>query len=224
MTRLSERQLNRATLARQLLLERVRLPAVEAVRRIVALQAQEAASPYLALWNRVERFDPAELDGAFLEQTVVKATLMRITLHAVHVSDYPLFHSAMQPTLRAARLGDRRFKATRLSSADADALIPEVSAFTTRARSNAEVEAWLDDRLGPLPKPGVWWALRQYGPFVHAPAGGPWSFGPRPAYVAAPDAGIRAPEDEHHRRHLRYADAHRAGRKPGLRRSTLRGR
>ncbi|HET7703214.1 MAG TPA: crosslink repair DNA glycosylase YcaQ family protein, partial [Candidatus Limnocylindrales bacterium] len=168
MTRLTERQLNRATLARQLLLERVRLPAVEAVRRIVALQAQEAASPYLALWNRVERFDPAELDRAFVEQTVVKATLMRITLHAVHVCDYPLLHSAMQPTLRAARLGDRRFRATGLSSADADALIPEVSAFAARPRSNAEVEAWLDERLGPTPKPGVWWALRQYGPFVHA--------------------------------------------------------
>ncbi|HET7727312.1 MAG TPA: crosslink repair DNA glycosylase YcaQ family protein, partial [Candidatus Limnocylindrales bacterium] len=74
-------------------------------------------------------------------------------------------------------------------------LIPEVSAFAARPRSNAEVEAWLDERLGPTPKPGVWWALRQYGPFVHAPTGGPWSFGPRPAYVAAPDAEVRAPEE-----------------------------
>ena len=55
---LTARQLNRATLARQLLLAREPLGVVDAVRRIVALQAQEAASPYIALWNRVAGFDP----------------------------------------------------------------------------------------------------------------------------------------------------------------------
>ena len=40
-----------------------------------------------------------------------------------------------------------------------------------------------------MSKPRIWWALRQYGPFVHAPTAPPWSFGPRPAYVAAPDQG-----------------------------------
>ena len=59
-------------------------------------------------------------------------------------------------------------------------------AFTATPRSNAEVEAWLDERLGVLPRPGVWWAMRTFGPFSHAPTGGPWSFGQRPAYVAAP--------------------------------------
>ncbi|HEX7222695.1 MAG TPA: crosslink repair DNA glycosylase YcaQ family protein, partial [Candidatus Limnocylindrales bacterium] len=59
------RQLNRATLARQLLLERAGLDVPTAVRRIVAIQAQEPASPYLALWNRIEGFDATHLDEAF---------------------------------------------------------------------------------------------------------------------------------------------------------------
>ena len=63
--RLTARRLNRATLARQLLLRREPLEVAEAVRRVVALQAQEAASPYLALWNRLAPFDPASLDAAF---------------------------------------------------------------------------------------------------------------------------------------------------------------
>ena len=62
---LTLRRLNRATLARQLPLRREPLPVVDAVRRIVAVQALEPPSPYAALWNRVAGFDPADLDAAF---------------------------------------------------------------------------------------------------------------------------------------------------------------
>lgn len=183
--RLTARQLNRGTLARQMLLRREPASVVEAVRRVVALQAQEPASPYLALWNRVEDLDPAAVDRAFRDGLIVKATLMRVTLHAVDATDYPAFHAAMQPTLRAARLNDRRFKRTGLTSSDADAMLPEVLDFADRPRTNAEAEAWLDERLGQTPRPGIWWAYRQYGPFVHAATGGPWAFGLRPSYIAA---------------------------------------
>jgi hypothetical protein len=183
---LTARRLNRATLHRQLLLRRAPLSVVEGLDRAVALQAQEPASPYVALWNRLHDFDPAELDRAFADQSIVKATLMRVTLHAVGGTDYPAFHEAMQPTLRAARLHDRRFGTAGLSIAEADALVPEVLAFTATPRTNAEVEAWLDTRLGAPPSRAfVWWALRQSGPFVHAPSDGPWSFTTRPRYVAA---------------------------------------
>ncbi|HKG57203.1 MAG TPA: winged helix DNA-binding domain-containing protein [Candidatus Limnocylindrales bacterium] len=184
--RLTARQLNRATLARQMLLRRERAGVVEAFRRVAAVQAQEPASPYIALWNRVQGFDATELDRAFAEYAIVKATLMRITLHAVDAADYPAFHEAMQPTLRAARMNDRRFTRTGLTKADADALVPAVLEFASKPRTNAEAEGWLDARLGVTPKPGVWWALRQAGPLVHAPTGGPWSFRPRPSYIAAP--------------------------------------
>jgi winged helix DNA-binding protein len=185
--KLTARQLNRATLGRQLLLRRESLDVVEAVHRVVALQAQEPASAYLALWNRLADFDPVALDRAFADHSVVKAQLMRITLHAVDATDYPFFHEAMQPSLRAARLNDQRFRRTGLTPADADALLPEVLAFAAQPRTNAEAEAWVDERLGVLPKPSVWWAFRQFGPLVHAPTGGPWSFGSRPSYVAARD-------------------------------------
>src|SRR5580692_5137528 len=134
--RLTARRLNRATLARQLLLRREPLEVAEAVRRVVALQAQAAASPYLALWNRLAPFDPASLDAAFAGHAVIKATLMRITLHAVTAADYPPFRGAMVESLRAARLRDRRYTQTGLSAADADALIPHLLEFTAERRTN----------------------------------------------------------------------------------------
>ena len=183
--RLTARELNRATLDRQLLLRRENLDVVEAVRRIVALQAQEAASPYLALWNRLAAFDPAELDAAFAAHEILKASLIRITLHAVHHTDHPRFHQAMVASLRGSRLGDDRFRQTGLTVEEADALVPEVLEFADRPRTNAQVQAFLDERVGVRPKPGVWWALRTFAPLVHAPTGGPWSFGPRPSYLQA---------------------------------------
>ncbi len=177
--RVTARQLNRATLDRQLLLRREPLGVVEGVRRVVALQAQEAASPYIALWNRLSGFDPAGLDAAFAARDIVKATLMRITLHAVHVEDYAAFHTAMQPTLRAARLHDRRFTDTGLAAADADALLPELVEFAAQPRTAAECKELLDASR-------MWWALRTFAPLLHSPTGGSWSFGPRPSYVAAP--------------------------------------
>ena len=184
---LTPRALNRATLARQLLLRREPVSAVEGLRRVLALQAQEAPSPYLALWNRVEGFDANELDLAFASQDVVKTQLLRVTLHAVAADDYPPLHEAMEPTLRAARLYDRRFRTEGVSIEDTVALVPDLLAFAASPRRNDEVEAWLEERFGG-PKPRIWWAMRQYGPFVHATTGGAWSFG------TAPDLrrGVRA--------------------------------
>lgn len=96
--------LNRATLARQLLLQLESNTISEAIRQIVALQAQRPPWPYLALWNRVANVDPGELDSAFIDGTVIKAPLMRVTLHAVHRDVYRPFREAVEPTLRAQRL------------------------------------------------------------------------------------------------------------------------
>src|SRR3954471_19983172 len=166
--RLTARQLNRATLARQLLLQREPVPVVDAVHRVVALQAQSPASPYLALWNRVAGFDAAALDAAFADRSIVKASLMRITLHAVAADDYPAFQHAVVNLLRAARLNDDRFKNTGLTTNDADAIVPEVLTYTAEPRTNAEMEAWLQTRFG-VPVPRLWWALRHFAPVVHAP-------------------------------------------------------
>jgi hypothetical protein len=182
--RITARELNRSTLGRQMLLRRESCDAADAVRRVVALQAQQAASPYLALWNRLTGFDPADLDAAFADRSVVKATLMRITVHAVHAGDYATFREAVEPTLRANRPNDR-FMASGLTRDDADMLIPGLLKFAKVPRTRAECEAWLEKQLGATPHPGAWWGLRRYAPLWHVPTGGPWSFSDRASYVAA---------------------------------------
>ncbi|MFD3926174.1 winged helix DNA-binding domain-containing protein [Streptomyces sp. NPDC058614] len=182
--KITARELNRATLSRQLLLEREPLNVVDAMRRVVALQAQHPASPYLALWNRLAGLSLADLDAAFADRAVVKATLMRITLHAVHADDYQVFREAMQPTLYGSRLG-YRFAEAGLTPADGEELVPELLAFADRPRTAAEMQEWVEERLGPEKKAGAWWGLRAYAPLLHVPTGGPWSFNTRSSYVAA---------------------------------------
>ncbi|OLB85663.1 MAG: hypothetical protein AUI15_32490 [Actinobacteria bacterium 13_2_20CM_2_66_6] len=80
---LSLRELNRATLARQMLLERAKLDVVTAVGRLAALQAQWAPSPYVALWSRLHGFKRERLWSAIERHAVVRARLMRGTLHLV---------------------------------------------------------------------------------------------------------------------------------------------
>jgi hypothetical protein len=187
-------ELNRATLARQLLLDRSSLSVADGVRRVVALQAQQPASPYVALWNRLCCLDPAELDAAFAGHRVVRAQLMRVTMHAVGAEDHQAFREAMDPTLRASRLGDPRFTASGLTLADADGLIGGLLDFAGQPRTNAECEAWVADRLGAPMPPTAWRMLRQYAPLWYVPTDGPWSFGTR-AYVAARPRPVLADPD-----------------------------
>ena len=78
---LTLRELNRALLARQLLLQRARLPVARAIERLGALQAQWSPAPYVALWTRLEGFSIPQLERALAGKRVVKATLMRSTRH-----------------------------------------------------------------------------------------------------------------------------------------------
>lgn len=97
---LTLRELNRALLARQLLLQRVRLPVARAIERVAALQAQWPPSSYIALWSRLEGFRRDDLMRTIERRRVVKATLMRGTLHHVSARDY----LAYAGLIRAARL------------------------------------------------------------------------------------------------------------------------
>ncbi|GAA1072193.1 winged helix DNA-binding domain-containing protein [Kitasatospora arboriphila] len=191
---LTARQLALAVLERQFLLERRRLDVAEAVRRLCALQAQAPASPYLALWNRVQDFAPEDLDAAFADGRVVKSTLMRLTLHVVHAEDHEPYRAAMLSTLRASRLYDRRFTATGLTPADADALLPELARFLQQPRTGARVEQEVARRHGEHAH-RVWWALRTFAPVHHAPTGGPWSFARPNSYRAAPAAAAAEPRE-----------------------------
>jgi winged helix DNA-binding protein len=93
---LTLRDLNRATLARQLLLERRRLSPPAAIERLVGMQAQWPPAPYLGLWSRLVGFRRASLERAVRQGDVLKPTVMRGTLHLVTARDYPLFYSAFK--------------------------------------------------------------------------------------------------------------------------------
>jgi len=90
------RELNRATLARQLLLERKRLDPVTAIERLAGMQAQWPPSPYVGLWSRLAGFRRETLEQAVLRGDVVKPTVMRGTLHLVAARDYPMFWTALR--------------------------------------------------------------------------------------------------------------------------------
>jgi Winged helix DNA-binding domain len=100
---LTLRELNRTTLLRQLLLKRARLRVAPALARLGGLQAQWAPSPYLALAARLEGFRREHLERALARDAVIKATLMRATLHLVSAGDYPLFAAAVRDAQAKAR-------------------------------------------------------------------------------------------------------------------------
>ena len=85
---LTERQLNRALLARQLLLDRGEVSLPEALEQIGGIQAQYAPAMYVGLWSRVEGLARGDLTGALEERSVIQATLMRSTIHLVAPRDY----------------------------------------------------------------------------------------------------------------------------------------
>jgi hypothetical protein len=93
---LSLRELNRATLARQMLLERRRSSPLAAIERLVGMQAQWPPAPYVGLWARVEGFRRSTLERAVQRGDVLKPSVMRGTLHLVTARDYPLFYAAFK--------------------------------------------------------------------------------------------------------------------------------
>jgi Winged helix DNA-binding domain len=97
---LSTRQLNRALLARQLLLERSSLPLEAALEQVAGLQAQYAPSPYVGLWSRLRDFRRDQLTAALEERRAVQATLLRVTIHIVSAADYPPFTEAIRSARR----------------------------------------------------------------------------------------------------------------------------
>jgi hypothetical protein len=92
---LTQRELNRATLARQLLLEPKRLSPVAVIERLVGMQAQWPSAPYVGIWTRTTSFRRESLERELARGAVVKATVMRQTLHLVTPHDYALIRAAM---------------------------------------------------------------------------------------------------------------------------------
>jgi len=99
---LTQRELNRALLARQLLLERERLTIPRALERMGGLQAQYAPSMYIGLWSRVAGFEREALTEALEKRKVIQGTLQRATIHLVSRRDYWPFEVAVRDARREA--------------------------------------------------------------------------------------------------------------------------
>ena len=107
---LTARELNRALLARQLLLERARLPVPRALEQIAGIQAQYAPSSYVGLSTRLDGFARDDLTRALERRSVAQGTLMRTTIHLVSARDYPLLSLAVKDARREQWLRARRGK------------------------------------------------------------------------------------------------------------------
>jgi Winged helix DNA-binding domain len=140
MRTLSRGELNRTLLQRQFLLERTRLPVVRVVARLVALQAQYSPSPYVALWSRIQAFDKQALTGALARGSVVKAGVMRGTLHVLTREIYPL--------LEAAHIESQsgRIRGLGVDPAALAAVWPDASLDAAEARALAGQVLGTDDR------------------------------------------------------------------------------
>jgi hypothetical protein len=105
---LAERELNRALLARQLLLERSPLTIERALEQLAGLQMQYAPSGYIGLWTRLEGFERDDLTRALERRSVVQGTLMRVTIHLVSAPDFPLFAAGVRESRREGWLRAHR--------------------------------------------------------------------------------------------------------------------
>ena len=164
---LSGRHLNRALLARQLLLERGGSNLPRALERIGGIQAQYAPSMYIGLWSRMADFERDHLTQALERRTVVQGTLMRTTIHLVSARDYWPFAVAVrrwrrESWLRAHRGGPGESEmagaARRLRPALAKGALPRAELDELLGKPGAAVLGgvglWLD--LVRVPPSGTW--------------------------------------------------------------------
>ena len=176
---LTSRDLNRATLARQMLLERETVPAVEAVERQTAIQAQDTRPPYIGLWSRVTGFGRDDLHAAYHDRTAVRATMMRGTLHTMTAADYAAVRAALAPMLAAAGRG---FEKTVDAAAAVQAgreLLADGPKTMTEIRA-AFAERFPEEHVRPMA-----YLARLNVPLVLVPNEDRWSFGRDSAFALA---------------------------------------
>ncbi|MEU5675115.1 winged helix DNA-binding domain-containing protein [Micromonospora sp. NPDC047753] len=151
MTILDTRALNRATLARQLLLDRADLPALDAVAHLGGLQAQEPQEPFVGLWSRLRAFDPAVLSNLLTQRHVVRTHLMRRTVHLLVADDVVAWRTRHDAMLRQRVLGVYRGE---LDGVDLDELAAAALAVVAdgEPRSMPDIGRALSERW---PTPGL---------------------------------------------------------------------
>ena len=157
---LTPRALNRATLARQLLLERKKTKPVAVIERLVGMQAQQARPPFIGLWSRIEGFKREDL----LRADVVRATMMRGTLHLMSHADYIEFRAAMQPMLSA--LG------ARAKGIDLDRILTNARTFFKKPRTFDEFRK----SIGGGDERAIAYAVRMNLPLIQTRTDERWGY------------------------------------------------
>ncbi|NVI97621.1 winged helix DNA-binding domain-containing protein [Myxococcus sp. AM009] len=189
-TSLTLRALNRATLARQMLLTREQTSVLGAVEQLLALQAQQAKPPFIGLWSRVEGFERAALQALLHRREVVRATLMRGTLHLASAKDYRNLRASFTPLLEASVASVLRERAKGLEVAP---LVKEARAFFEEAPRTFEA---LRDHLVALhpqiDERAMGFAVRMFLPLIQVPTETEWGY-PGTTDFAVADAWLGAP-------------------------------
>jgi hypothetical protein len=187
---LTERELNRAVLARQLLLERVKLPIPRALERVGCLQTQDARSGYIGLWSRVEGFQREQLTRALERRSVVQATMMRATIHMASTADYPVLVEGIRKGRREwwAKSHGKRFDTRKVPPA-----AKRVEALL------ADGPRWRKELVEELRLHSMMWnGVGMWVDLVRAPPSGTWER-PRGDLYATADSWIeplKATEEE----------------------------
>jgi len=164
--------LNRATLARQLLLERSPMAPFEAIGHLVGLQAQTATSWYLTLWSRLRDFDPVATGRLLEDRRIVRSWFMRATIHAVTDADAPDLRAFTQATIERAIRGKW---GEALSAIDLRELESKVRAFVATPRTPGELVAHLAAHWPDAPDALTMTnAIKAIVPLVQVPPRGVW--------------------------------------------------
>ena len=164
------RALGRATLARQLLLEPSKLTPLGAVHHLVGLQRDT----YVALWSRLDGFEPADLSALLEERAVVRIVVVRGTIHLVTAQDALDLRPLVQPVLDAELARHTEF-APHLHGVDLAPVLAEASALLgARPRTGPELREELARRFPDLHAPALAYAARCLLPLVQVPPRGVW--------------------------------------------------
>ncbi len=172
---LTVRELNRATLARQLLLERKRLSPAAVIERLVGMQAQWPPAPYVGIWTRTTDFRRGALERLLRSAGVVKATVMRQTLHLVTRRDYALLRAALSETNHLNQMPDaiRLAPAVRALAASGPVTTDDALAYLEREHGLTGVKARR-----------AWRGARVRAHVVHHPETALWHARPEGRFVA----------------------------------------
>jgi hypothetical protein len=181
--RITLRALGRATLARQMLLERAKVAPVVAVERLVAVQAQLAKPAFVALWSRVDGLRAEAVRAAIDSKQIVRATMMRATLHMTSAKDYAALRPALSPMLVD---GMRKVLRARADGLDFDALIATARrALAKGALGFDELRPALAKAMGHADERALGYAVRTMLPLVQAADGSPWGWATGGAFALA---------------------------------------